>query len=440
MADTITTKHGFVKPEINASDDTWGDKLNADWDSIDAILNKQATAAEVLDPITVDRTPTVVSLGALWKKGANVAAAATLVLGDGAYFTITGNTGITDIDFAVPADGRRAWLRFTGAPLITHNGTTLICPNGQNIQAAAGDRMLIVQDAGDNIVVLLFDPAVGIFTRANTWTATQTFTNDINVGGGGGSPSVRIDGATGSNKTLSFRTNGVTRWQLLSDVTAEGGANAGSNLSLNSYSDAGSLISAILNINRATGLITVGTTINVPAGSLQIGGTDILARNNTWTGNNTWQASASTQTIEGLTGQAALILRGVSGQIKQLQYYTGVNQHWSVQMTTTAESGGNVGSDFAIASFADNGAFLAQSIFIQRSTGKVSINGGDFNVQAGIIQVAGTQVLGTRKTGWAAATGTATRSTFITGSVTLPVLAEHVKALIDDFMSHGAIG
>jgi hypothetical protein len=54
--------------------------------------------------------------------------------------------------------------------------------------------------------------------------------------------------------------------------------------------------------------------------------------------------------------------------------------------------------------------------------------------------VAGNQVLGTRKTGWAAATGTATRSTFATGSVTLPQLAERVKALIDDFLSHGSIG
>lgn len=49
-------------------------------------------------------------------------------------------------------------------------------------------------------------------------------------------------------------------------------------------------------------------------------------------------------------------------------------------------------------------------------------------------------VLGARKTGWTAATGTATRATFATGSVTLSVLAEHVKALIDDFISHGAIG
>lgn len=42
-------------------------------------------------------------------------------------------------------------------------------------------------------------------------------------------------------------------------------------------------------------------------------------------------------------------------------------------------------------------------------------------------------------TGWTAATGTSTRSTFATSSVTLPVLAEHVKALIDDLVAQGII-
>lgn len=55
-------------------------------------------------------------------------------------------------------------------------------------------------------------------------------------------------------------------------------------------------------------------------------------------------------------------------------------------------------------------------------------------------QVAGTQVLSARKTGWGAPTGVATRTTFATGTVTLPQLAERVKALIDDLTSHGAIG
>lgn len=58
----------------------------------------------------------------------------------------------------------------------------------------------------------------------------------------------------------------------------------------------------------------------------------------------------------------------------------------------------------------------------------------------GIIGVAGQQVLGARKTGWSAASGTATRTSFATGSVTLPQLAERVKALLDDLISHGLIG
>jgi hypothetical protein len=50
------------------------------------------------------------------------------------------------------------------------------------------------------------------------------------------------------------------------------------------------------------------------------------------------------------------------------------------------------------------------------------------------------KVVGLRQTGWAAATGTATRTTFATGTVTTAQLAERVKALIDDLMTHGLIG
>jgi len=50
------------------------------------------------------------------------------------------------------------------------------------------------------------------------------------------------------------------------------------------------------------------------------------------------------------------------------------------------------------------------------------------------------QVVSNRKTGWTAPTGTATRTTFATSTVTLTQLAERVKALIDDLTTHGLIG
>lgn len=56
------------------------------------------------------------------------------------------------------------------------------------------------------------------------------------------------------------------------------------------------------------------------------------------------------------------------------------------------------------------------------------------------LRVNAVPVVGSRKTGWSAATGTATRTTFATSSVTLSQLAERVKALIDDLISHGLIG
>ena len=93
------------------------------------------------------------------KKGSDVASAATVTLGDGEYFHITGTTDITDIDFTDSWDGRRATLIFDGALKITHNATTLKCPGNVDIKTVAGDRVRVVVDSGDNIIVVSVTPA-----------------------------------------------------------------------------------------------------------------------------------------------------------------------------------------------------------------------------------------------------------------------------------------
>lgn len=119
------------------------------------------------------------------KKGADVASAGTITLGDGAYFHITGTTTITDIDFATPWDGRIARLTFDGVLTLTHHATTLILPSGQNIITAANDSCTIVQESGDNIRMTQYEQATTQYDSrvlAGDQAATSVTTN-VNVTG-----------------------------------------------------------------------------------------------------------------------------------------------------------------------------------------------------------------------------------------------------------------
>ena len=72
-------------------------------------------------------------------KGSDIIAASTTDIGaaTGNFIDVTGNTTITALG-TVQAGTRRI-VRFTGAPTLTHNGTSLILPGAANIVAAAND-------------------------------------------------------------------------------------------------------------------------------------------------------------------------------------------------------------------------------------------------------------------------------------------------------------
>jgi len=130
------------------------------------------------------------------------------------------------------------------------------------------------------------------------------------------------------------------------------------------------------------------------------------------------------------SSEIALILSGYSGKTTATEN--------AVVIFSAAKHSGTT-STVALASNDIAFDFSNNFTTIVRIFGNGNINASG-RVTATSFFVGTNQVVSARRTGWAVPTGTATRTTFATSTITLSQLAERVKGLIDDLTAHGLIG
>jgi hypothetical protein len=202
--------------------------------------------------------------------------------------------------------------------------------------------------------------AIRTYRDGTNLSEAMTFREDGNVGIGTNAPTELLD--VSKNQASPTRVNisntDVAGTSTLRFSNASGAASALFENATNQFTFQNAINSGVIRFQTTnaggttltaatiTGDQDVGIGTTAPVGRLHL-----------------YKAASATR----------LAIDGDAGQNRLISYRTGAVQRFGLYVNNTAESGSNVGSDFAVRAYNDAGTLLSTPLFIQRSTGNVGI-------------------------------------------------------------------